>query len=383
MSFGYKMFPLNKHSTLLIRKGKNAEPYVFLQRKKEDKSSFIYLTMSEWEMMVSKLRHIHSMVERVENNTDSGDVSVAGEELMLNNRCIIRVSKLQDQVYVGIFEHEGERINYRRGTNMDGEAWQVLQDKMSEIQTALHELRYRADKQNTLANQLPSKKPVDKVIRPSTLHPPQQVKLPSPPGLMDVTLYSWQHVSSDRSLIYGISDQQFYTKDGAKADADKHPVDFVDRKGVELLISTTPAKLVCHMTPEQLCLRVYVLYLWNAIRKKMNDSYFSCEVEHPAQVQHMQRGCLSDLTERNLDLHLSSAILEVIFSNCIERVLKQLREILPLPEDMSDHIQTCYDMTENDIRIELLNDEVQEIDALINELYFLNNSTNPVWDFMT
>ena len=190
MSYGYKMFPLNKHSTLLIRKGTNAEPYVFLQRKKEDKSSFIYLTMSEWEMMVSKLRRIHSMVERVENDTDSGDVSVAGEELTLNNRCIIRVSKLQDQVYVGIFEHEGERINYRRGTNMDGEAWQVLQDKMSEIQTALHELRYRADKQNTLANQLPSKKPVDKVIRPTTLHPPQQVKLPSPPGLMDVTLYS-------------------------------------------------------------------------------------------------------------------------------------------------------------------------------------------------
>ena len=54
-----------------------------------------------------------------------------------------------------------------------------------------------------------------------------------------------------------------------------------------------------------------------------------------------------------------------------------------LPEDMSNYIQTCYDTTEKDIRAELLKDKVQEIDAVINELYFLNNSPNTVWDCMT
>ena len=63
-----------------------------------------------------------------------------------------------------------------------------------------------------------------------TLHIPQQRNLLSPQGLFNVTMYSWVQVSSDRSLIYGISDGQFFTKDASKAH--KQHVDSVDCLGM-------------------------------------------------------------------------------------------------------------------------------------------------------
>ena len=363
------MFALNEYCTLTISNGKYGHPYIFLQRKKGEKSNFIYLTLEEWEKVVIKIPTIQDMISRL-HNAGSG----SGEERKINFRRMLRVSNLNGIVYVGIFEFKGDIVHYGQGINIEEEAWIKLTKDMSKIQVALLAMKAQA-KPFTPPSSLP--------LMPPTSGGATSTDDCKNPVVYKIKVYDWKYTSGCGSVLYRESDRQFYTKDAAKADADKHPVDFVDHMGYELDINTTPSKLVCHMTPEQICLRVYVLYLRNDIRKKMNDSCYGCEVDHPSQVLHMHGGCLSDLTKSELDLHLSPAILKVIFSNCIERILKQLREIIPLPEDMFNHIQTCYDVTESDICTEILKDEVHEIDALINELYFLNNSTNPEWDFMT
>ena len=362
------MFALNEHCTLTISNGKYGNPYIFLQRKKGEKSNFIYLTLEEWEKVVIKIPTIQDMISRL-HNAGSG----SGEERKINFRRMLRVSNLNGSVYVGIFEFKGDIVHYGQGINIEEEAWIKLTKDMSKIQVALLDMKAQA-KPFTPPSSLP--------LMPPTSGGTTSTDDCKNPVVYKIKVYDWKYTSGCGSVLYRESDRQFYTKDAAKADADKHPVDFVDRMGCELVIKETSAKLVCHLTPEKLCHRVYVLHLRNVIRQKMNDSCYGCEVDHPSQVQHMQGGCLSDLSEC-VDQNLSSTILQVIFSNCIARVIKQLREIIPLPEDMSNHIQSCYDITEDDIRTELLKDEVQENDAVINELYSVNNPSTPVWGYMT
>ena len=59
MSQGMKTVALKDFCTVIVRKGKNDMPYIFMQRKRLNKDSFIYLTTEELEKLGVKAGVIH------------------------------------------------------------------------------------------------------------------------------------------------------------------------------------------------------------------------------------------------------------------------------------------------------------------------------------
>ena len=360
MSFDNKNFILNEKCNLLLRKGKGDYPIIFLQRKKSPKNSFIYLSLSDWETLVAAKETLHNMVSRVKNDKNSKEVSVAGEDWPLSDRRVIRVSKLNNNVFIGIFECDGSRINYRRGMNLDESAWNCLNTKLSEIQSTLLDMQRKHEKPQL------SKSPSVPSRQDSSRTPVEKSALKRS---YDVKMYGWVKTSGDGDVVYKASHRSFYTREGADHDASLSDVDYPDALGYKMTIDTSMSTLECDLTPEQIVHRVHILYLWNYIRSYMNDTCWGCKIDHPSQKQHMDGGCLAEVTEDLVDIYLSSGITCMVFGKHLEVAMTQLKRMLSITDDVSPYIQACHNMSAGDICAELLKVNVLPIDAVINELH--------------
>ena len=105
-----KTVTLNDFCTVIVRKGKNDMPYIFMQRKRWNKDSFIYLTAEEWEKLGEKAGVIRAMIRRLRQDIDSGELSVSGEEWHLSEWFEYPGSKTK--FMWEFFEHLG-KVNYK------------------------------------------------------------------------------------------------------------------------------------------------------------------------------------------------------------------------------------------------------------------------------
>ena len=155
------------------------------------------------------------MIRHLRQDIDSEEWSVSGEEWHLSERRMVRVSRLKDKIYVGIFEHLG-KVNYKRGMNMEEEAWIKLEEKRSEIQTFLLDARPRT---KVCSKKLPSSNSGS--VNPF-LNIPTTVTDTSPhvathsSGHYDIPVYRWKHTSGDETLIYNEATKHFFTISGAE-----------------------------------------------------------------------------------------------------------------------------------------------------------------------
>ena len=360
-----KTVTLNDFCTVIVRKGKNDMPYIFMQRKRWNKDSFIYLTAEEWEKLGEKSGVIRAMIRRLHQDIDSEELSVSGEEWRLCERRMVRVSRLKDKIYVGIFEHLG-KVNYKRGMNMEEEAWLKLEEKRSEIQTFLLNTRPRT---KVCSKKLPSSNSGSVNPFPTVPDTSPHVATHSS-GHYDIPVYRWKHTSGDETLIYNEATKHFFTISGAENDAKNNPCDFPDRWGYELKMDKSNIQMECHFTPQELCHRVFIVFVWQYIRKQMKANCYGCSVDHPSQIQHMDvGGCLTDMTDTDVKAYLNSAIVSMVMGCHIHRAMEQMKEIIPLTEDMSSHIQDCFAMQESDLENELLKSDTFAVDDIICELF--------------
>ena len=182
------MFALNEYCTLTISNGKYGNPYIFLQRKKGEKSNFIYLTLEEWEKVVIKIPTIQDMISRL-HNAGSG----SGEERKINFRRMLRVSNLNGSVYVGIFEFKGDIVHYGQGINIEEEAWIKLTKDMSKIQVALLDMKAQA-KPFTPPSSLP--------LMPPTSGGATSTDDCKNPVVYKIKVYDWKYTSGCGSVLY-------------------------------------------------------------------------------------------------------------------------------------------------------------------------------------
>ena len=350
-----KIFALNEHCTLTISNGKYGNPYIFLQRKKGEKSNFIYLTLEEWEKVVIKIPTIQDMISRL-HNAGSG----SGEERKINFRRMLRVSNLNGIVYVGIFEFKGDIVHYGQGINIEEEAWIKLTKDMSKIQVALLDMKAQA-KPFTPPSSLP--------LMPPTSGGATSTDDCKNPVVYKIKVYDWKYTSGCVSVLYRESDRQFYTWVGAETDAQKCDFDFPDSWGYDLKIVYSTQKMECNLTPAELCDRLFIKFLWNYIKKEMQSNCYGCKVNHPSELQHLKNGCLTDITETVVSSYFTPAITSMIAGRHMPRALEQLKNIIPLPEDIDIHIQACFIKKEEDIAKELLSGKDYAVDKIFNELF--------------
>ena len=68
----------------------------------------------------------------------------------------------------------------------------------------------------------------------------------------------------------------------------------------------------------------------------MKANCYGCSIDHPSQIQHMDGGAM-----------------------------EQMKEIIPLTEDTSPHIQDCFAMQESDLENELLKSNTFAVEDII------------------
>ena len=132
------------------------------------------------------------------------------------------------------------------------------------------------------------------------------------PVVYEIKVYDWEYTSSCGSVLYRESDRQFYTWVGAEKDAQKYDFDFPDSWRYDLKVVDSTQKMECNLTPAELCDRLFIKFLWNYIHKEMQSNCFGCKVNHPSELQHLENGCLTDITETDVSSCFTPAITSII-----------------------------------------------------------------------